>query len=168
MKQLKTMWGGLLMLALMAVGCLPKAKHRAGLIGLANIAEGTHEGAVTYKADAVISTRFLLGKIGTDSAHVNLAGAADIPIGVITDEASEIEDGVNVNLLGSSKSTQKMVAGAAIAAGAFVVPTAGGKVITLPASAGTYYIVGRALGAAAADDDEIEVDPIPCVQRVVA
>jgi len=135
----------------------------------ANIAEGTHEGAITKKTEAAIATRFLLGTFGADVDHIAVAGAADIPIGVITDESAAAEDLVNVNLFGSSYCTQKGVASAAIAIGEFIVPDDGGKVQTLTGlGAGTYYIVGRALTAAGADGDVIEFDPIPAVQRVVA
>jgi hypothetical protein len=137
------------------------------LIGLANIAEGTYEGKITKKTDAAITTRYLLAKIGTDAAHVDLCGVGDIPLGVITDEASAAEELVNVNLFGSQCQTQLGVASAAIAAGAFIVAAASGKVRTLPAAAGTYYIIGRALNAPGADGDICEFDPIPCVQRIV-
>jgi hypothetical protein len=60
-----------------------------------------------------------------------------------------------------------MVASAAITLGDFVVSAAGGKIRTLPGTTGTYYIVGRALQAAGADLDVIEIDPMPVIQRVV-
>lgn len=156
-------------LVLAAVALLSVAIKAKGvpLVGLANIAEGTHEGNITKKADAAIAARFLLAKIGTDIDHVDLAGVNDLPLGVITDEAEAAEDLVNVALLGSACSTLKGVASAAIAAGDLIVPAAAGKLRTLPAGAGTYSIVGRALQAAAADNDVIEFDPIPNVQRVV-
>ena len=127
-----------------------------------------HAGNITQLAAAAIATRFLLAKIGSDSDHVDVGGASDIPLGVITDESSAAEDPVNVALLGSANTTLKMVASAAISAGDFVVPAASGKIKTLPGAAGTYYIVGRAMIAAGADADVIEVDPIPNTQRVVS
>lgn len=154
----------MLAVAGLALLCLNRTKK----IHCANIGVGQHNGNVTYKTDAAITTRYLLGKIGSDAAHVAVSDAADIPLGVITDEAAAAEDLVNLALFGSGEKTLKVVASAAIAAGAFVVGADGGKTRTLPAVAGTYYIVGRALNAAAADGDTVEIDPIPCVQRVVA
>lgn len=138
-------------------------------IALANIAEGTHgNGVITRKTDAAITTRYLIGKIGSDAAHVAVAGAADVPLGIIEDEASAAEELVPVKLFGSGQGTSLVVASAAIAAGDFVVAAASGKVRTLPGTTGTYYILGRALHAAAADGDLLEIDPTPVTQRVVA
>jgi hypothetical protein len=159
-----------LALALVAlVGAWSKGFLRGGLVSFGNVAEGTHAGNITKKSDAAIATRFLLVKKGSDVNHIAVAGGADIPLGICTDEAAAAEDLVNVNLLGSIRDTQLAVAAAAITSGAFVVcdATATGKVRTLPGSAGTYYIVGRALTDAGADGDLVEIDPIPCVQRVV-
>ena len=126
---------------------------------LANIAEGTHDGNITKAADAVITERFLLCKIGSASDRVAVAGAADTPIGVITDEAAAIGDLVNVALLGARPSTVRMVASAAILQGALLEPAASGRVQTLGGGVGTHHVVGRALDAAGAAGDVIEVDP---------
>ena len=126
---------------------------------LANIAEGTHDGNVTKAVDAVITERFLLAKIGSASDRVAVAGAADTPIGVITDEAAAIGDSVNVALLGARRETVRMVASAASAQGALLEPAASGRVQTLGAGAGTHHVVGRALDAASNAGDVIEVDP---------
>ena len=141
---------------------------RNGLTFLANVAEGTHNNAITRLADAAISTRNLLVKIGSDAAHVALAGTSDIPLGVVTDEAAAAEDAVNVELFGAGERTLLGVASAAITAGDLVVAAANGKLRTLPTGTGTYYIIGRALGAASADGDTIEFVPSFPVQRVVA
>ncbi|MBI4024844.1 MAG: DUF2190 family protein [Verrucomicrobia bacterium] len=134
----------------------------------ANIAEGVHgSGQITKKADGALTTRYLLAKIGSDADHVDAAGVADIPLGIITDEAAAAEDLVNVALLGAIKGTQRMIASAAITAGDLLVSAASGKVRTLPAAAATYYIIGRALIAASADGDTVEVAPSFPVQRVV-
>src|SRR5688572_8369107 len=130
-----------------------------GNVRLANIAEGTHDGNITKAADAAITERFLLAKIGSASDRVAVCGAADIPIGVITDEAAAAGEHVNVALLGSSRGTVRMVASAAIAQGALLEPAASGRVQTLAGGAGTHHVVGRALDAATAAGDVIEVDP---------
>lgn len=134
---------------------------------LANVAEGFQPAAKTYLADAAIATRHLLAKIGSDASHVALAGVGDIPLGFVTDEAAAAEDPVNVRLLGLHQEGAIGIASAAIAAGDLLVPAANGKLRTLPAAAGTYYITGRALKAAAADGDQVELVPCFPVQRVV-
>lgn len=128
-------------------------------VRLANIAEGTHEGGITKFADAAISERYLLGKIGSSSDRVAICGASDTPVGVITDEASAAGEAVSVSLLGSARGTVRMVASAAIVQGALLEPAASGRVQTLGAGAGTHHVVGRALDAASAAGDVIEVDP---------
>jgi hypothetical protein len=133
--------------------------HGNNIVLLANIAEGTHDGNITKAVDAAITERFLLAKVGSASDRVAVCGAADVPIGVITDEAAAVGDIVNVALLGSARSTLRMVASAAIAQGALVEPAASGRVATLGGGAGTHHVVGRALDAAANAGDVIEVDP---------
>jgi hypothetical protein len=125
---------------------------------LANIAEGTHEGGITKAADAAISERFLLAKIGSATDRVAVCGALDAPMGVIGDEAAAAGDLVSVSLLGSSRGTVRMVASAAIAQGALLEPAANGRVQTLGSGAGTHHVVGRALDAGTAAGDVIEVD----------
>jgi hypothetical protein len=128
-------------------------------VRLANIAEGTHDGRITKGADAAITERFLLGKIGSASDRVAVCGAVDTPIGVITDEAAAVGDLVNVSLFGSSRTTLRMVASGAITQGALLEPAASGRVQTLGVGVGTHHVVGRALDAASAAGDVIEVDP---------
>jgi hypothetical protein len=141
-----------------------RQNRRAGsepeVVQLANIAEGTHQGGLTKAADAAIAERHLLGKIGSASDRVAVCGAADIPIGVITDEAAAAGELVSVSLLGSTRGTVRMVASAAIVQGALLEPAANGRVQTLGAGAGTHHVVGRALDAAGAAGDVIEVDPL--------
>ncbi len=159
----------LLLLAAVALCLWLIGRNRKdGIMLFANVAEGIHEsGNITKLSDGAITTRYLLAKIGTDIDHVDLAGTADIPLGVITDEASAAGLPVNVALFGAAAGTLKVVASAAITAGALVVSAASGKVRTLPGTTGTYYIIGRALVAASADGDIVEIAPMPCIQRVV-
>ncbi|MDP2226992.1 MAG: DUF2190 family protein [Moraxellaceae bacterium] len=135
---------------------------------LANIGEGRWPGGKAYLTDAAVATRYLLGKIGTDASHIALAGTADIPLGVITDEASAAEESVHVEFFGAGFQTRLFVASAAIAAGDLLVSAANGKVRTLPVAAGTYHIIGRAIKAAAADGDQVEAVGSFPIQRVVA
>lgn len=154
----------LLTICLMKAGCIPGRNRR---IRLANIAEGRHvTGNITKKLDAVPAERWVLAKFGSDVDHVNIAGAADIPLGVITDIGEAIEQEVNVQLLGCAPGTVFMVASAAITLGDFLQPAANGRVATLTATTGTHYNVGRALNAAAQAGDLVEVDTT--LQKIVS
>jgi len=135
---------------------------------LANVGLGVWRGSRTYLADAVVGSRFLLGKIGSTSDHVALCGVSDIPLGPITDEAAAIGDAVAVNFLGCASETQLAVASAEILAGALIVPAANGKVRTLPTANGSYYIIGQCLQTAAADNALCHFTPITPTLRVVA
>ena len=117
------------------IAVLRRMFHRPKRVTFANIAEGTHAGGnITKAADAAITERFLLAKVGSASDRIAVCGAADAPIGVITDEAAAAGDLVNVTLFGAANSTVRMVASAAIAQGALVEPAANGRVQTLEPS----------------------------------
>lgn len=135
---------------------------------VANIAEGTHIKNVTLLATAAIATRYFLVKKGADAAHVAVSTAtADQPIGVCTDEPAAAEDAVNVRLLGATDESVLMVANAAITQNADLYAAIGGKVGPAPTEAGTYWKVGRAMTAAAADGDKIEVESCTPVKVIV-
>lgn len=86
---------------------------------------------------------------------VNVAGANEQPIGTIEREAFASGDVVPVSLL-SGQGTFKAVAQTAIAQGAIVYGTAGGKVnVTSTAQ----IRVGIAMEASSADGDAIEIMP---------
>lgn len=136
------------------------AGFRAKPLIFSNVVPGTvarHPGVVTRKLEAALAARKLLVRQGTDDDQI-LVGTTAKPMGVV-DDVGEIGDRVAVSLLGSALETLVMTASGAIAAGDDVYAAADGKVSTLPAGVGTYYFVGVALTAAAADGDEIEVDP---------
>lgn len=156
---------------MMAAGCaiaslpLPCAAPR---YEFANIGEGTYPtGQTTRLTDAGLTTRHLTVKIGSDVNHVAVAGTADIALGVVDDAAEAAEDPVNVQVLGQKPGTILVTASAAITLGDMVVTAASGKVRTLPVASGTYYIIGRALEAAVADGDLINIAHCFPVQRVV-
>lgn len=139
-------------------------EHR---IALCNIGEGTFaEGRVSKLADAAVTTRYLLAKEGSDADHFDICGAANRPWGVITDEAA-IGDMVNLELFGLINRSILMVASEAITAGSDIYAAANGKVQDEPATAGTFYRVGRALTAAGADGDVLSVIPLPPVKVIV-
>ena len=125
---------------------------------------GTHlSGNITRQAEAPITTRYLLGKKGTNPAlQAVVAGAADIPDFVITDEAEVAGDPIGCAVLGNATGTVQLIAAAAIDAAAvnYLIPAASGKVQPLPdpaAEAATFYVVGKPLTSAAADGDPLEV-----------
>ena len=110
----------------------------------------------TKVADAAIATQNLLVKFGSDADHIAVAGASDVPLGVCID-TPDAGDSVGVDLLGLGSLTKRVVASAEIVVGAELAAAAGGKVVTLPTDAGTYYVVGRAFTAASGDGEELEM-----------
>ncbi len=160
--------------AIAAIGVISIARRRNRLrtmraacnVGASTV--GTHaDGKLPCFADAAFASRHLLAKRGSDATHVALCGVGDIPLGFCDDEAEAAEDPINVQALGATPGTVKGRASAAIALDALVVAAASGKVRTLPATTGTYYIIGRAITAAAADGDELELAPTFPIQRIV-
>ncbi len=117
---------------------------------------GTHDRSIGRNTDAAITTRHLLFKKGSDADHIALAGAADVPLGTVDDEASAAEKRVAIQLLGRGP-TKRMVALAAIGAGVRVYSAAGGKVQVAPSGA-TVSLVGISVTAATSADDVIEVN----------
>ncbi|MDR2737484.1 MAG: hypothetical protein LBB18_00895 [Puniceicoccales bacterium] len=127
---------------------------------LSNSAVGTHACNITKRAAEKIETKYLLGKFGSSSTDIEICGATDLPIGIITDEANApAANGeksiVNVALLGSSDTLQA-VASDAILAGKLLIPAAGGKVQGIPTTTGTYSVVGAALTTATVPGEIIE------------
>lgn len=114
------------------------------------------DGIKTMLADAAIA-RNVFVKFGSDEDHVAVTAAAnDVPMGITLDSSSAAEEPIAVAVLGAAKGTQLVTAGAAIAVGAAVQATSNGKCITLAA---TGFRAGRALQAAQADGDIIEIAP---------
>ena len=150
----------LILLAVLAAFVWQGSSSRNQETILSNLFEGVHDTSKTYALDADVTTRFLLAKIGSDDGHVAVAGAADIPIGVINDEGSA-GDFIAVGLLGKSP-TKRVVASEIIAAGEEVFAAANGKVQNRPSGAGTYYFIGIALSTSVGDGDVMEVnDGVP-------
>jgi hypothetical protein len=143
----------------------------SGILRVNALTDGIHpDGIIGHLlADAALTTRYLLVKSGSDAAHFAACGASDKPLGVCLDEPEAAESEAAIFFLGAGKGTVLMVASEAIAAGADVYAAASGKVQDEPGSAGTYYMVGRAVTAAGADGDILEVVPcLPQLTKVVA
>lgn len=158
--------GVIVMVALLSAGwCRSGRKMRPCF---SNSLPGTHFGSVTRLSDSAFASRFLLGCAGSDSEHVALCGASNVPVGVIDDSTSGAEEDVAVQLLGCAGCTLRMLSAGAISAGSLVYAAANGKVGPLSATAGTYYCVGVALIATTGADELVEVDPCVPVKTVVA
>ena len=132
---------------------------------LAAMKEHGEEGKI-YAGGVALSI-LMKSKIFEPEALIDIAGVADAPVGIMTDEADAAEKLVDVQLFGASSRTILMVASEAITAGSEVYTAASGKVQNEPVVAGTYYRVGLALTAAAADLDELSVDPRDPVKYIV-
>jgi hypothetical protein len=116
---------------------------------------GTHaNGQLTLAAEAAFTTRYLLAQKGTAADGIIVNVAATRPWGVVLDEPAS-GDKTTVALLGSTPGTLKVRASKSIAVGVKVYTTAAGKV-TDTNSAGA-FMIGRAITAAAADGDLIEL-----------
>lgn len=152
--------------ALFFAANVSRRTRRRGLTAALNIAEGTHAGTIRKLTDAAITTRYLLYKFGSDVNHIAVAGASDIPLGTVDDEASAAEEEVGVNILGSTGRTLLMVASETITVGEAVFAAANGKIQDLPVANGTYYQVGYAMNGAGADE-LIEVQPCTPIKVVV-
>ncbi len=120
----------------------------------------------TYLTDSAIG-RFKVVKAGSDEHHVALCGAADVPYAMSQeDSAAAAEDSLSVKHLGEIGHTRGTASGA-IANGDLLVPAANGAVRTLPAGAGTYYVIGQAK-AAAADGAEVPFTALGINRTVVS
>ena len=119
---------------------------------------GKHaDGMVPMAAEEAITTRYLRVKKGTAANGILIAGAGERTWGICQDEPAS-GDKATVAMMGATKGTEIMIAGAACTAGAKVYGIAGGKV------SGTYasgaYCEGIAVTTAAADGDRVEVVPM--------
>jgi hypothetical protein len=120
-----------------------RATINAGSEGTA----GTHKIA-TKLSDAAHNYSHLLVKAGSDADHVAVCGAANMPIGLTTDQPSAAEQPVNVNPLGLGDHTRKVRVASALAKGIDLYTAANGFAQAEPAVAGSYWKVGTSFEAA--------------------
>ena len=136
-----------------------------GNLILANVGEGQSlNGLKTYLSDVATTFRYLLGKIGSDSAHVTTTAAADKPHFVIIDNATAIGDPVTCAVLGSAPGTQKVSINSTVTLDDPLTPDANGYARTMPTANGTYWLIGRALQAGVAGDI---IEFAPCSPRQI-
>lgn len=142
-------------------------ERRSGVFALSNaIDTGTHDGIITRSADSAIGRYIVVKEGSTAGSGVAICGAGDLPLGVTIDEAAASSARIGFAPF-SLSGTKLLTASEAIAIGAPVYTAASGKVQDEPASAGTFYRIGRALTSAAADGDLIEVETYAPVKVVV-
>lgn len=144
-----------LSMVLLAIGSVFRLGAREECHNVASTV-GTHEnGELTYYAQtSAITLRYALVKKGTADNQIVLGDATTRPLGVVLDEPG-IDEAAAVAILGCAAGTVKMVASKAITAGSPLYTAASGKVTDTYGA--TAFIVGRALTAAGADGDLIEV-----------
>ena len=134
------------------------------LVNNAIIVNITPRGRATAVADAAFTSRYLVAKRGASNQSVAIAGPGDLPYAVVPDMTPTTDTDLSyplpVNILGLNEDTERMIAGAPIAIDALLTTAADGQVQTLPAAAGTYWVLGKAKTAALAQNDQVEV--IPC------
>ncbi len=126
----------------------------------------TPKGRGTRLADASFTARYLIAKQGADVTHIDICGLTDKPFAVVPDmtptadaAASDLSYPLPVNILGLNEDTERMIASGVVAIDDLVVPAAAGLVKTLPTTAGSYWVVGKAVTASLATGDMIEVTP---------
>ncbi len=157
--------------ALCALIAAHRPLHRASIRDwrqpvFANIAQGTHAGYVTVTAASSFPGKYLLAKANASAGKVDPCGVSDCPAGVATDEA-DIGDPLALKLPGVSPQSVLITASGTLAAGAYIYAAANGRVQGEPTSAGTYYLVGRALTASSGAGDQIEVETCVPVKLIV-
>lgn len=134
----------------------------------------TAKGRDTVLADASFTSRYLIAKRGSTPGNINICTASDLPLGVVPDMTptqdqanSDLSYPLPIHYFGLNEDTERVIAAAAIAQDAFIVPAAAGQVKTLPTSGGgTTYVIGKANTAAVAQGDQVEM--IPCFPYLVA
>lgn len=114
-------------------------------------------GIITRLADAALTTRHLLVKVGSDGSHFAVCGAGDLPLGVCRDEPDAVDYPAAIKLPGCYANTLKVVASEAIAVDDDIYTAANGKVQNEPGTVGTYYKIGKAITAASGDSIELEI-----------
>lgn len=171
--KLETVMGCLILAAILAAIFIPLGKMAFSSktrrrVRYNAIGDGSRQ-VLSLRADAVMATRNLLVKVGSDASHAAvISAAANEPLGLCTDEAAAAEDPIAVAMLGVADKTVPMVAQGTIAANVDVYSYGDGTVTTVPTAAGTFWKVGKSRTASTAGL-EIEVEPcLPVLTKVVA
>ena len=147
-----------LSMVLLAIGSLFALGQKREEVCNVNANTGTIPNGILHLEceTAAISTRYLLVQKGSTDTKMIVNVATTRPWGPVLDEPA-VGDIAAVEVLGAVAGTVKVVANAAISVGSLVYTAAAGKVS--PTFGATLYMVGRAITAAAADGDVIEIVP---------
>lgn len=142
-------------------------QRRPRIFSLENVAEGVAlEGQKSFLATAAHAARFLLVKKGADGYHIAVAGTGDDVIGISEDTPGAAEDQTSVALFGAAKGTRRVATTGAFNFNTLLVPdaTATGLARALPATSGTYRVIGRSLNLGATEaTDVVEFVPFDYV-----
>lgn len=119
-----------------------------------------NKGPRTFQLGLVCGALYRLVKLASGSVVLNTATATDDPIGAIVgiDGSGDEGDFASVQFL-KDNGTMQLEAAGAISQDADVYAAADGKIQALPADAGDYRKIGKALEAASGDGSVIEVLP---------
>ena len=163
-----------LLLILMAVATLPLfavAMQTGKSLGRSMAFNATTHpnGVVTLNSEEAFAVPFLIGRPGTAATQVLLCDASETPAYLVEDMAATADIGspIACSVLGASTGTKIGIASDAIDADVDVCVANGGKLSAVPATAGTYHIVGRSKKLAAADGDQFEFTPCKPIKLVV-
>lgn len=151
------------LLTVAALGAFKALRRRNSWEACANgYSESPHpDGRIARAMITEPSSAYLLMKVGAGGA-ADICGATDDPLGPCLDTPNVGERGTILHL-GSAPGTKTMIASKAIADGDLVYTAANGKITDTSVTG--CYLVGKAVEAASADGDEIEVDAcFPIVQ----
>lgn len=145
-----------LSMVLLAIASMLGFSGREGVCNNIATSVGTHANGImpNLAAEVTMTTRFLLVQKGTAANGIIVNVAATRPWGVCLDEPTS-GNKCAVALLGCCPGTLRVVANAAITVGQLCYTAAAGKVS--PTYGATLFLVGRALTAADADGDVIEI-----------
>lgn len=118
--------------------------------------------------EAAHSANLVVKRGGTGAGYYDVCGASDAPIGFVEDTAESTTLTRTRSIFNwLFRRPVVLTASEAIAQDALVYTAANGKVQDEPATAGTYYLVGKASTAAAGDGKKLVVTPLPPVKLVV-
>jgi len=159
----------LLIIAAASSGLITKrgvAAFKSRFVDLANnaiIVSTTPKGRATAVADAAFTSRYLIAKRGAYNYSIAVAGQGDVPYGVVPDMTPTTDTDLSyplpVNILGLNEDTERMICSGAINIDQLVTTDAAGQVRAVPATAGTYWVLGKAKTATVAQGDQVEVIP---------
>ena len=141
----------------------------AGQLSCNGLAGGLHPDAkLSLFSDGAHTARHLLVKRGSDANHMAvISGMTDEPLGVCFDQPPGAEYGAGVQLLGGCGGTVPVISSEAIAIESWLYSNGDGTVQNNPATAGTFWLVGKAKTPASAANQQIEMEPCTPLRVVI-